>query len=436
MNTKRFKFIYLLKLLIKLTNKIEILIFYKIVVQDIHVSYKMESNSINHVSFNSDLDIFNHKLIENINKDIRIEKSSIILQYVPEFFVGSLLNKCILNTRKYPQLNKIIEDTLVDTCVNKDKILNTSLEQYGFTSLFLAVSNTATTSSEETVLMLIKNGARINYQNVEGETVLHLLVQTYYSTSSQNTLQILLDNMIDINMQTINGSTVLHTAIDYYKKQKIKDNVLFVQLMEKLINNGANPNISRLNGITPLHLLTMIENYETMYKIIELFVKTGRAKINQRNALGWDAFGYFVISCLIKSDNHISTSIERKTIEKIIKFFVKFGADLNYPLIELSKTTLLHTAILYHHTNLFILENLVKYDALNINICNQHNETPLHFAVMKNSLPIVELLLRRKDINLDIHNKLGDTPLQTAIKYRSAERDTTPIINALTNYKK
>jgi ankyrin repeat protein len=75
-----------------------------------------------------------------------------------------------------------------------------------------------------------------------------------------------------------------------------------------------------------------------------------------------------------------------------------------------------------------MLNNLIEKGA-NINIQDDKENTPLHWAVINNNKPTVKLLLNNKDINLDIQDKDGYTPLHFA-----AENNDKKIVELLLSY--
>jgi len=78
--------------------------------------------------------------------------------------------------------------------------------------------------------------------------------------------------------------------------------------------------------------------------------------------------------------------------------------------------TALHLASLNNHQK--VAEILIKQGKADIDSQNDALQTPLHLAVVGNSLQIVKLLVE-EGADLDIKDKVGDTPMHEAIRHHT-----------------
>lgn len=74
--------------------------------------------------------------------------------------------------------------------------------------------------------------------------------------------------------------------------------------------------------------------------------------------------------------------------------------------------TLLHYAIL--GDNIEIVNSLCNF-GVNINLCDDNYNTPLHFAIIQNSYKMIETLLKIKNIDYNALGEFDQTPLHKAV---------------------
>ena len=110
------------------------------------------------------------------------------------------------------------------------------------TVLMCAVIYSGTTSSVETVKILIDNGANVNAQTNEGVTA--LMYATMFSnttlTSNIETVKLLLDHGADVNSVSQNGQSALMYACS-------NTNEYNIDIIKLLIENGADVNAINKN---------------------------------------------------------------------------------------------------------------------------------------------------------------------------------------------
>ncbi|GBL79808.1 Putative ankyrin repeat protein RF_0381 [Araneus ventricosus] len=96
---------------------------------------------------------------------------------------------------------------------------------------------------------LIKAGADVNAQNNCKQTPLHLAVLRH----NLKVIDTLIAYDADINITELKGNTALHFAIDLlWSRRRQNQQETRSWIVKKLLNCGADPNISNANGETPL----------------------------------------------------------------------------------------------------------------------------------------------------------------------------------------
>ncbi len=190
--------------------------------------------------------------------------------------------------------------------------------------------------------------------------------------------------------------TFLHTLIR-------KDNK---EIVELLINHGADVNAKDDDDRTPLHNAVWAENKE----IVELLINHD-ADVNAKDDRDYTPL-------------HSAVSRENK---EVLKLLINHGADVNAK--NKKGYTPLHYAVLELHyavleRNKEIAELLINHGA-DVNAKNQYEETPLHYAVRRQNKEVVELLINHgADVNAK--NRDGETPIHDAI-----DRENRVIIELL-----
>jgi hypothetical protein len=104
--------------------------------------------------------------------------------------------------------------------------------------------------------------------------------------------------------------------------------------------------------------------------------------------------------------------------------FTLLAAGANPDCVDVHNNTALMVAAC-HHCNTHIMETLIEHTA-NIDVCNEHNASPLWFASQNGNFDIVKMLIQRGACINRQHNHHGVTPLFIAI-----ETNHTSIIHYL-----
>lgn len=103
----------------------------------------------------------------------------------------------------------------------------------------------------------------------------------------------------------------------------------------------------------------------------------------------------------------------RKTLD--VENFIKINdIDINsVDAWDSNNTYLINAVILDKYT---IVEKLLEYKNIKINIANNLKMSALLYAVIFNNIPIAKLLVNNKNIDINIKNGAGETPLILAVK--------------------
>jgi len=185
----------------------------------------------------------------------------------------------------------------------------------------------------------------------KGNTPFHLTARLMIDGKNLSDLiKILITNRLDINAKNNDGQTVLHVAVT--AKQ--------FDLVQELLDNGADPKIKDNNGITPF-LLKTADN-ETLFYFAPI---------------------------------------------PIMRLALKYGADIDS--INDHKNTALISAV--SNNDIDRIHFLNNY--ANTNIKGRAGQTALHIAVEKGYVEIVKFLLK-KGADINAQNDEGRTPLHLA----------------------
>ena len=135
----------------------------------------------------------------------------------------------------------------------------------GETALFSACRK----GNIDIIKLLLNNNADVNILNIYGESVLHV--------SQYDALNLLLQHPIlnVINQKTIHGDTPIKIACRYGD----------IEMVEKLLNYGADSTITDNNEFTCLHASCYNNNFKITEKMIELGIPINHLNINNRTAL-------------------------------------------------------------------------------------------------------------------------------------------------------
>lgn len=144
--------------------------------------------------------------------------------------------------------------------------------------ILTCISKTYTTYEEYLKLIEQCDDLQIKqeYPNGGYSGMLHLAI----SNEKWDVAEDLINRGIDVNMQDENGNTVLH----YISSKPIN-----VDIAEKILLAGGNPNIENRWAVTPLYEIVCNNNYhwkEQKYKLLKIFMKYGGDKNHKDSQQG------------------------------------------------------------------------------------------------------------------------------------------------------
>ncbi|WP_339048239.1 ankyrin repeat domain-containing protein [Candidatus Mesenet endosymbiont of Phosphuga atrata] len=285
----------------------------------------------------------------------------------------------------------------------------------------------------------IKQGINVNSQNEYGLTPLHLAIEI---GDIEAVRYLLAREGINPFIQNNNGKTpfdyaegkteILQMLIEAeykYGSGKIKFFHLTVQLNQIEIVRYLIKEQKYLLDLKDLHHSLHIAAMEGYADMVKYLIARG-ADVNYVSPLEYTA--------LILATIYIGNNEENRL--KTIKLLVENGADVNF--ISQDEGVLFQESALHFAVERFIKNNnedsldivsyLLSLPKLNVNICDDRNETVLHYVVkskldVNSQLKILGTLLTRKDIDLLVADNKGKIPLDYAQK---------PILDVLCKYIK
>lgn len=271
---------------------------------------------------------------------------------------------------------------------------------------------------------LLKSGAQINKNSYHGRSTLHCAVGNRRS----NAVSVLLQHGAHVDAQDSKGCTPLFVTL----RKKLKEERTSLEVVQLLLEGGANPNHVDRARRTPLHLAATSGHGAAA----ELLLQHG-AYVNAANATG-------------ETPPHLAVSVEDF---EMVGILVKHGADMDArknhdwsPLYAATKqrdpnitlcligagadikagnrdtTTALRRAI--YESNVFYMEFLFE-TGIDLNARDQYGETLLFMAVeVLEPKGVASLLQRGADPN--VRDKRGETGLFKAV-------GTKPLFGVLQN---
>jgi len=236
--------------------------------------------------------------------------------------------------------------------------------------------------SVEVVEFLIQNGVDLESQDKSGDRAIH----TAAHRDEAKILELLAQAGADINSKNNKSQSALHIAVNECNTRTVRC----------LLELKANPSLQDSIGETPLHE-AITKNEDGIVQLLLEF----EADISVTDTKGF--------SCL----HHAALKGNESAVTAIL-------ATGPHPRIINEKKedgfTALHLASLNNHQK--VAEILIKQGKADIDSQNDALQTPLHLAVVGNSLQIVKLLVE-EGADLDIKDKVGDTPMHEAIRHHT-----------------
>jgi ankyrin repeat protein len=276
--------------------------------------------------------------------------------------------------------------------------------------------------NKEIADILLENGADVNALNGRNETPLHVAV----SSGLYNVSKALLEKGADVNVKNMYGETPLHIAVvagnlpiikllvkdynaDVNEKSSKGDSLLHVlitdskvpdqqklQILEFLLENSPiDINVENLYGDTPLVMVGLLENPTLALKLLEK-----GANPNISNEEGDIALSLFIDQ-------------NQPNLEEIIRAFLEKGVNPNHT--NNAGETLLLKALKVE--NLGVADILIESGA-DVNKPDQYKVSPVFILLDLNprdeAIENTLKLMITKGLKLNIRNQEGKTPVEVA----------------------
>ena len=351
---------------------------------------------------------------------------------------------------------------------------------YGKTPLTL----TAIEDHGDITRLLLSHGANIEHKDLEGKTSLQwalekgnystveLLLQYKADSNTTDkwknislidaaerghieTVRLLLDHGAKLNQQSRDGETALHAAVlgrhcptielllHGAQKDVRATTTRQYELVDLLLMNGADPNITNKDGNTPL-MLAVDKFSLTTISIIEIFLKSGanpRMKTrDQKENINFFAMNmmknecvYTTVTLLEDSDDVTASMLERRDEDgrsllhaaahlqnhACLEKLLNSGANVNAK--DDNKDTPLHLALRYYKKEWSLFGKSAPQCAkilldrgAEVEGHGARGQTVLHEAASKGNKDTIEFLLRY-DVNINMTEDAGNTPLKLAL---------------------
>ncbi|KAK8834653.1 hypothetical protein M9Y10_026475 [Tritrichomonas musculus] len=238
------------------------------------------------------------------------------------------------------------------------------------------------------------------------------LVEKYTSDLSD-----CLDASLLINKKDIFGMTPFHLSVENENEE----------IVDYLIENGANVNLSDADGCVPVHIAAKIGSFQLLSKLIQKGAKANKKSKNGRTLFHFAAFSGspWIINKIIstfKEEGDVKINIntpdqfgriplhyacEQGSVS-VVEELLKLHSDVN--LRDVDGMLPIHFAAIKGNTD--IIQLLIKYRSP-VYAKDSNLRTPLHLACECGSYKAVRLLCRKFKNLVNEETKNGLTPLHS-----------------------
>ena len=252
---------------------------------------------------------------------------------------------------------------------------------------------------DEILKLLVQNGADINYQNEQNDTVVHSGLQ-FGGKMTPEMLKWFIENGYTVNLKGNMDQTALSLCIDNAHKLDPEPRNEMINI---LLDEGADTNTTCPGRIPLLEPLVIWDGANPHAKDqLRRMVNAG-ADLEVQNSSGQTV---------------LLTAIEYGK-EDMAKLLLELGADFN-------AADKFGTTALFKFANMGMascVERMIAADA-NINTVNTGGYTPLHFAAAGGNPEIITMLL---DAGAKVNpvNEKGQTPLDIALRQDNCQPNET-----------
>ena len=278
-------------------------------------------------------------------------------------------------------------------------------------------------STPRMVEFLIHKGVDMNSTTSDGDTVLHLAAAKYAEPTCLDLINRLLK--AGCNPTTLNseGNTVLDVAIERgytsVVERLLSRNVPFLpsilptalgsgttpQMVEFLIQKGADVHSTTSNGDTVLHLAVAKYPPLTCLHLVKRFIEAGfdattcnsegKTVLEAAIQRGYASVVEHLLLCNISlPPNILPTMLQNHSFPHMVEFLIRKGADVHST--ASNGDTVLHLAIAKYaeQTCLDLVKRFIKA-GFNATACNSKGKTVLDVAIERGYTSVVEHLLSR-----------------------------------------
>uniref|UniRef100_A0ABD2VY84 Uncharacterized protein n=1 Tax=Trichogramma kaykai TaxID=54128 RepID=A0ABD2VY84_9HYME len=291
---------------------------------------------------------------------------------------------------------------------------NMICRETGDSPLILAVSS----GNKDLIELLLRKGANSNLANNDGMTALHTICAGDWDNSELIKVLIEIgienakkkDQLVKVDAENSIGQTPLHIALLRGYRNSF----------ECLLRNGANPNASNQDGMTPLHIICQGDRDDCHFAkmLFDFSNDQYEVQVNTKNNLG-------------QTPLHLALSRRHRNL---IEFLLKNGANSNvasgfglFPLHIICQSSSDDDLL-----ELFFKINDEVQQEIIIDVCSNFGSTPLHMAVANKNKKMIRTLLTR-GANPNITDVQRTPPLMIVCK---ADRDYYTLAKMLLDLSK
>lgn len=285
--------------------------------------------------------------------------------------------------------------------------------------------HSAIQSQENFVSTLLKLGADPNIQDDKGRTPLHML-----STARPSLIDVFASHKANLNIRDEQGNTPLHLFCDRSA------------MAERLLRNGADPNVANAKGITPYMQMLDEERIEKLHITVHSMLRHA-ANVNACNPTGetllhitarmgrHDLFTALLPKCDTKACDKKGNTVLHVLAETQNTLFLTRVLDAAPELIHVKNhrgNTPLGELVQIANNPYFdgtreMLESAARMLLIHKsdpNATDSNGRTLLHYAAAKGRTEFAEYLLTKK-ANPDVLDNKGKAALHIAIEHKNLE---------------
>ena len=262
------------------------------------------------------------------------------------------------------------------------------------TALHFATNNMRSKVSQNVGTYLIDVYANTRIKNKYGQTPLHLTISTDIDRDWIAMVERLIKNGADINAQTNQGDTILHLAVNMKK-------IVWAKTLLERYGGLLNLTIKNAKGWTPYQYARNLGYGDFAREVFKTPVRK-ITKATARDVNGWTG----LMLAVMRGD------------QGAVETMVKDKAALNELSGDEYKNSALHLAVLFESVpNVALLSKA----GASKTVKNAKGEIPLHYLVRmmrpKQRVKVANLLLAGAPESINTKNKRGETIIHYLVRY-------------------